>query len=248
MLVDEPYALCVSCHSDNPAAPEIHHPVQEMYEGTAFVTGLSGVPGAHFSAEDGPNCVTCHMPVQPVEGYTRNSHGFAIVPPAEAEDGQPSTCNQCHTDLTSSDLQYLIDDTQAAVRSRLTINWARLATLNEPETGTAEKESYDQIVAALSFVQNDGSLGVHNYAYADALMDTTERMLSELSVPGAILQPTEAPAPTAAPSGSVTMVSATDVTASSGFRPFTLFIVGFVVLLLATVGFMFLRKPDGEEA
>ena len=40
---------------------------------------------------------------------------------------------------------------------------------------------YQQVVAALNFVQNDGSFGIHNYAYTDALLSAAEQDLALLS-------------------------------------------------------------------
>jgi hypothetical protein len=150
--------------------------------------------------------------------------------------------------LTTTDLQYLIDDTQEAVRTRLTVTWARLATIEQPDTDTAEREDYDRIVTSLNFVQNDGSLGVHNYAYVDAVLDSAERTLTELSVPGAVLVPTEAPAPTAIPAESSSPSPSSSVTVSSGLRPMTVLLIGIISLILVIAGVAFFRRPDDREA
>ncbi len=84
MLVDEPNQLCVSCHSNPEGDTSIHHPEVEMFEGTALVQGIDGVAGTHFSEENGPRCVTCHMQQVPVsDSTTRAGHSFMPILPGE---------------------------------------------------------------------------------------------------------------------------------------------------------------------
>jgi predicted CXXCH cytochrome family protein len=59
-LVAKPYELCVACHGDTNRIEQVHHPVQEMYEGASVVENVSGVPSKHFT--QGVLCTTCHMP------------------------------------------------------------------------------------------------------------------------------------------------------------------------------------------
>jgi hypothetical protein len=104
------------------------------------------------------------------------------------------------------------------------------------------------VLAALTLVQNDGSLGIHNYAYADALLTAAERGLSELSVPGAVLRPTEAPAPTATPSASSPPSLATGGTpVPGGFRPITMLAMGVIVLILFVLAGWFFRESRMQE-
>ncbi len=243
-LVAEPYTLCVTCHANTPQGEaQIHHPVQEMYEGQPLVEGIEGVPSVHYDAEDGPDCLTCHMIDLPVESGTRSSHALRPVLPAEAEPEQPDACSSCHVDLTTTDLQYLIDDTQAAVRSRLTTGWARLASVDADQS----PEQYNQVVRALTFVQNDGSLGVHNYRYANALLDEAERTLAGLSVPGAQLSPTEAPAPTAISDVPWWTFTAPEPAEEQGVRRITIFVLGFTGLILFGAAIVVFRKPKQKQ-
>jgi hypothetical protein len=100
---------------------------------------------------------------------------------------------------------------------------------------------YDQVAAALNFVQNDGSQGVHNYVYADKLLDSASDMLTILSVPGTNLQPTEAPAPTATPSGPQPVTVVEESVIPAGVRPITIIIIGSIVLILLIGAFIFYR-------
>jgi hypothetical protein len=245
-LLDEPYALCSDCHSNPPDFDSIHHPVREMFEGVTLVTGVEGTPSAHFAAEDGPRCLTCHMPDVPVEDAgLRASHLLKPIIPGEVEDGAPDACSNCHEDLTTSDLGSLVRDTQDRISERLSVAFARLSSMEVPEEGTAEREQYDAVMAALTFVQGDASLGVHNFDYTSALLKMAEQSLSELSVPGAVLQPTEGPAPTATPSEPITTVVVSGgESVDSPFRPMTWIIIALVIGILMFSAWRFFRKSE----
>lgn len=250
-LVDEPNTLCTTCHQNTTLTETLHHPVREMFEGQPIVEGIDGVPAPHFIEESGPRCVTCHMPGVPAGGFVLASHLWQPVLPGAEEDSPSNACIQCHDDLTTSDLQSLVEDTQADVRSRLSIARARVATVPQPEAGTDAALLYQQVVTALTFVQNDGSQGVHNYAYADALLDAASGLLTQLSVPGAVLQPTEAPAPTATLSSPQPVTVALEREVTTGFRPITIILIGLSLLILfgggAIIARQSRRKSQSQE-
>jgi hypothetical protein len=169
-LVDELYSLCISCHS----SPEglMHHPVQEMWEGQTLITEVEGVPGAHFGAgEDGPNCVSCHMPKLPTaEGGTRTSHTGQPLFPGQAAlvPAAQDSCTACHAEQAdAAAMQRLIEDTQNGVRSRVEALRAQVTA-----------DTAEWVIQALDFVAGDGSWGIHNYAYVDALLDAVETALN----------------------------------------------------------------------
>lgn len=166
LLVDEPYALCTSCHSDNAVTEGIHHPVQEMFEGISLIDGITGVPGAHFASENAPTCTTCHMPEVALDGGTRASHTMSPVLPGAALDVEAlvDTCSPCHEAQASPvALQALIDDTQYSVRLRIEAIHAAMPR-NAPAWA----------IEALAFVEGDGSYGLHNFVYADQILDRLE--------------------------------------------------------------------------
>ena len=169
-LIAEPYALCTSCHTNRQSIVEgVHHPVKEMYEGAPLVEGVLSIPSAHFTAEDGPDCQTCHMSQMPFDGGVRHSHSMTPILPGAAMnvEGLVDTCSKCHADeSTPESLQAFIDDTQAGVRER--IDAIRAALPPSPP---------DWAVIAIDFVEGDGSYGVHNYVYADAILDQLEESL-----------------------------------------------------------------------
>jgi predicted CXXCH cytochrome family protein len=166
---EEPVALCVACHSDTDVTEGIHHPVVEMYEGQELVADVEPVPGAHASAEDGPTCNTCHMQTIDTKNGPRSSHTFHPVSPAGAADiaDLQDACTTCHTDVQNPvEMQGLIDNVQANVETRL-------ATLRD----AMDENTPEWVQQSVAAVEGDGSLGVHNYAYTNALLGAAEAEL-----------------------------------------------------------------------
>lgn len=246
-LVQEANQLCINCHTNPQETSSIHHPVKEMFEGAILVQGVDAVSGVHFSAENGPRCATCHMQQISVGTSSRATHRFRPVLPGETEQVS-SACSECHEDLTTTDLRLLVEEVQDRVRARLTTALARLGTIQQPDPGTEKSAQYQQAVEAINFVQNDGSLGIHNYAYADDLLQAAEENLSLLSVSGANLSPTEAPAPTVTPSSSVVREVIREETVSpSGVRPMTIIVIGIVLVSFLIAAVAFFRKSREQE-
>ena len=188
LLQMDGYALCVQCH--NSATPEgalmlvddaPHHPVQEMFEGQTLIDEVEGVPSAHFREAEGPRCVTCHMPrtVQIGEFGRASSHTMSPAMPGDVAEMEPDSCSGCHTELvTRADLQRFLDDVQQGTQQRLDTARAALGT-----------DAPEWVRVALAVVEGDGSLGVHNPTYTDALLDAVEDALG-------IAPPPFEPAPT----------------------------------------------------
>ncbi len=163
------YTLCVACHNSHISEGEplilgggLHHPTQEMFEGWSLVDAVPGIASAHYSAESGPLCTTCHMPdtVQIGEFGRVSSHTMQPVLPSSAID--PDTCSTCHNTLvTRPALQQFIDNTQTGTQSRI-------------DAIKQAADAPDWVKVALSLIEGDGSLGVHNPAYTDALLDAAE--------------------------------------------------------------------------
>jgi len=190
LLQLDSYTLCIRCHNSRTpgggtllVGGTLHYPVQEMFEGWQVVEGVPGIPSAHVEAEDGPRCVTCHMvgTVQIGPFAQGGSHTFRPVLPGEAAPAQPDSCSACHyAVVTRQDVQNLIDDTQQTTLARLQA--ARALT-------GADTAAW--VETALQFLEGDASLGVHNFAYTDALLDAVEVELG--------LVPAAAPTPSTGP-------------------------------------------------
>jgi hypothetical protein len=222
-----------------------------MFQGVALVPGIDGVAGTHFTQDDGPRCVTCHMQFVPVgapggtSDGTRAAHGFRPILPGESEQ-VPSACAGCHTSLATTDLVLLVSDTQAAVKARLDAAQTRLASLTAPADGSPDAERYQQAAAALDFVQGDGSFGVHNYKYADALLKAAESDLTALGSVAATAPPapTRTHVPSTPPPGGVTTLSGVepDQPVPGGARPVTFLVIGGVIAILLVAAFAFFRR------
>lgn len=163
------YALCTQCHT-NTNLDFIHYPAQEMFEGVSIVPNVEALPSSHFTEETGPRCATCHMDGVPTaDNLTVSSHSLQpVLPgPATRAEGLPDSCLSCHQkQVNAIQMQALIDDVQADTQTRLD-------TLKAAITDTTA----DWAKTALAFVEGDGSLGIHNYAYTDALLDAVEAEL-----------------------------------------------------------------------
>ena len=165
MLVAPADELCMECHQNTELTEGLHHPVVEMVQGMALVEGITGQPSGHFTSEDGPTCTTCHMNEVPVSEGERTSHSLAIVMPNGDVNLPMDSCTSCHDDLSADYMASFITKTQEETKHRLLI------------AQTAVDESNDVapwVIEALAFVENDGSYGVHNYAYANTLLDAVE--------------------------------------------------------------------------
>ena len=90
-----------------------------------------------------------------------------------------------------------------------------------------------------TFKQNWGKIVF--IVLACLVLDAAEGMLSQLSVPGASLLPTEAPAPTATPSDPESITVALAREARSGVRPVTIAILGTVGVVVLAGGAFILR-------
>jgi hypothetical protein len=202
------------------------------------------VPSAHFSNENGPECITCHMSDVPADGIRLTSHALRLVEPGTAEADQlPDSCGQCHQTLTGSDLQLLINDTQAATQTRIENVMAGVEAAQEMELDEAGQAALDEAVAALRVVRNDGSSGVHNFTYADHLLDFAEETLAALNPPEVASAASSTPAEVAVADALPDDDEPAQV--SSGFRPITGIVMGLTAFILLAAGLAFFRK-SGE--
>ena len=167
-LVEAVYTQCTDCHQSAGDIAGLHHPVKEVFEGLPLIEEVEAVEGVHFSAEDGPTCTTCHMPIVPVDGSTRNSHVLSPISPLLAMDVEAvqDSCTSCHEPADGQSMQELIDAVQSSIQAR---HEAALAAVSE--------DTAEWVSASLSVVENEGSWGVHNVNYSSALLTAVETEL-----------------------------------------------------------------------
>jgi hypothetical protein len=174
--------LCAKCHQARTAAPVAngsgtisgisshwgphHGPQSVMMLGTGGA-GVEGTPSAHYTAVT-DTCVTCHMGANQNHTYTPDVN----------------TCKGCHAGATNFD----IDGVQTTVQAKLDqlkpmlVNAGALACSVDAETGeeschAAVSSAPDNVAYALwnwIYINNeDGSKGVHNADYTNALLDAS---------------------------------------------------------------------------
>ncbi|NPV68099.1 MAG: hypothetical protein HPY64_13235 [Anaerolineae bacterium] len=165
-LAEEPEALCAGCHS-NTGESVTHHPQFDLYQGLPLVAEVPGIPSAHFSAAEGPDCLSCHMARLPVKGGALATHSLLAVLPGAPEALEAAAgCTTCHDAIGTAQLADFISDVQADFAARLEV--AR-AALRADAPGWVE--------GALDAVESDGSGGLHNYSYSQALLSAAEAAL-----------------------------------------------------------------------
>ncbi|MBN1963174.1 MAG: hypothetical protein JW910_00905 [Anaerolineae bacterium] len=224
--------LCVACHSNNTGLEDfLHHPVQEMIEGVTLVAAVPGIAGTHFTAENGPDCLTCHMPRVPGNEQARVSHALTpVVRDVPAELETLVGCTECHTGFTAAAMQTFVDDAQTGTLERLD---AARAALNTDSPAWVEQ--------ALDFVAGDGSLGVHNYLYTDALLDAVETELALVPAVGPFPEPVAPPDVVAEAASPPPAEVAPDTVIGDLTLPGVIFL-GVVALILVIAAYAFLIR------
>lgn len=272
LLRREMYQECTVCHNATsggarPIQPgsQVHYPTQEMFEGKAAL-GVEGKPSPHLAAKNGQAiCTSCHMPGIPKSAETGDiaTHNWKIAMPGRVEKGQPSACSACHINqkspapqMSAEALQKLMDDRQNETRAQIAALEERLKTLAARNPGWFDAQAqimtstapieYQMAWTNISFVKNDGSLGLHNYLYAKAILDKANNDLNKLEQTPATptsppptptpVPPTQTPEPTVTPT-----VAATPQPAPGANWIIWLSLAAVVVLVVAVLN---ARKPQ----
>ncbi|RME82684.1 MAG: hypothetical protein D6775_10255 [Caldilineae bacterium] len=182
------YELCVQCHNGTsggtrPIQPgdTVHHPMQEMFEGTGM-PNVAPNPSRHFQAVDeggGPVCSSCHFARTAKSATWFNwdngaikagdiaSHLLKPVLPGNAAESEPDACSTCHSWPKASG-QGIIDTRQNTIQGKLDELGMWLTRLN---IGGVSDDNTAFAKTADSFVASDGSRGVHNFGYAQDILD-----------------------------------------------------------------------------
>lgn len=159
--------FCLACHAENKdAAPQMNdctvcHEAQVAMNQGKGAKGVEGEPGIMFAS--GTTCTDCHTGV--TKGVYRPSG---------------TTCSDCH----QGDAGYveIFKDWQKETQDKLAhLSKARVEiehTLKQADAihrdTKASWELYEKALANLSFVKDDGTLGVHNNDFANAILKSVE--------------------------------------------------------------------------
>jgi hypothetical protein len=232
------YEECTACHQAAGEIAGLHYPVKEVYEGLPLIEEVEPVVGAHFSAAEGPICTTCHMPVAQVEmGGTRNSHVLDTVSPAMAVDieGVQDSCTTCHETVAGQSMQGLIDAVQAKTTER---HEAALATVSD--------DTPQWVADSLLIVANEGSWGIHNTAYTEALLNAAETELGLRESGTAPLVLPQIPTQTAPTEIPEEAVSTSPEPVIGNLTLPSLILLGIALGIIAFAGFAFFRGGNAR--
>ncbi|MGO8765770.1 MAG: hypothetical protein ACLQSR_11640 [Limisphaerales bacterium] len=204
--------LCMQCHHARAEASTSamvysghfgphHGPQADMLEGAnGYTYGLTIPSSAHAGAVSN-TCVACHMQTetfaQTDPAYLHaGGHTFEV---AYSNEDMVSICEQCHGTMTSFDFPVedfdgsgVTQGVQTQVQSLLNEVAMLLpggaANVASNTVTPAANWTVPQLEAAYNylFVQSDGSLGVHNTAYAAGLLQASIANLTGVSVPGGL--------------------------------------------------------------
>ncbi len=229
-LASDTDTLCTACHRSAEPFYGLHHPVREVFEGRSLIAEVNGIASAHFSADNGPTCATCHMPPVPVEDAQRVSHTLNPILPSSAIDieGIEDSCISCHGEqIAGQSMQELIASIQQDARTRHAIIRAAITT-----------DSPAWISDTLQIIAGDGSWGLHNYAYTSALLSRAERELglSEDVAPLVLPDIPVQPPPQSVESPTQTTVSV------SGLTPPSIILLAIASGLILISAYLFLVR------
>jgi len=173
--------LCANCHQPRRAFPEAengmitgitshwgphHGPQSAMLLGVAGA-GVEGTPSTHYMVVEG-TCVTCHL-------GENASHTF---------EPDLAACQACHPDAESFDINGVQTEVQARLDELGDLLVAEgVLSENGPDGHPTVEEAEENVAIALYnwiyLAHEDKSLGVHNPAYTNALLDASFAALGQ---------------------------------------------------------------------
>lgn len=269
LLRNESYQLCVSCHNDtrsgkNPLKPgdTAHNPMQEMYEGKGALD-VEGSPSPHFATlkTGGPTCTSCHMPGTATSADAGDiaTHDWKIIMPGSAQPDEPNACSACHTNpdsgvtlqLDAAALQQMIDSRQTEIKDSIDTLTKQLKDLKSAHADwdpkavekSAQQASYEKALTNVSFVEAEGSYGIHNYAYAKAVLAQADEQLKAAAATPTPA-PTNTPQPTTTPVPPTPIPAPTPIPPPSGGATWPIWVILFAVIVIV-VTVLVVRSPKG---
>jgi hypothetical protein len=186
------------------------------------------------------------------------THNWKTLMPDQADEGQPTACSACHANPRSGVMQITTQAITQIIASRQDEVESKIKALNkllkdtksvhpewDPKAGqkTGRQIAYEKALTYVSFVETDGSLGLHNYEYAQAVLAKAEEelMAGAMATSTPTPEPTQTPQPTSTPF--VPPPTPTPVPAPSGGTTWSMW-----ALLLAVIGvvmaLLLVRRPD----
>ncbi len=170
--------LCGQCHG-NLRFPDTDHLSYNV------LTGTGGVGVADGRTMPGTTCTTCHMYASDADGSNssmQHGHTWSILVPEE--DGTTTaSCNQCHGDFTTSDIEGKIAAWQDSFQSLDEVVAGKVAAAVEAMDGVDDADlqaKLDEAVGNLALAEGDESGGFHNHNYLMALLEDAQARAEEV--------------------------------------------------------------------
>jgi len=179
--------ICVQCHHARRDSTNVTNqivrgtirfgphgsPQMDMFLGSGAyeIAGYNYDRGAdnRHRRDDLDACVTCHMTLVMEHNREHRVHKF--------EPNAQETCSQCHVGTANFDINGVQTEVQALMDTLLARINVAPDSLGSPRLTTMEQR---KAAYAYSFVNNDGSKGIHNPAYARSLLNNAIEHLNTL--------------------------------------------------------------------
>lgn len=179
-LIKDEQTTCTQCHNGSikpgtTATPgsAVHHPMAEMLTGYGAI-GVADTKGAHSDLK----CIDCHM--------TGGNHLFHVIRPEDgAAANRQDTCTACHTGRSAESRTLYLDLWQESVGSRLATIKADIDVVdaalkaNPAALSTELADKYKAARTNWTYVDSDGSKGVHNFDYALKILSDAGKVIAE---------------------------------------------------------------------
>jgi nitrate/TMAO reductase-like tetraheme cytochrome c subunit len=153
---------CRNCHSDTHQAQRTIYATQHPMETKETDRILSPMFLTHVE------CTGCHIEKVAEKSGALNSFGTVAK-------AVPRACDNCHEKGTG---QQYIPFWQNKIKTMHEETSRKLDRLKSRRTTTKLKESIDQAQSILDSISSDGSWGVHNFKYTEALLNRADEIVS----------------------------------------------------------------------
>ncbi len=188
--------ICGTCHNAHGAEPgdAVHHPMLEMRQGTANVP----VPSSQTMSE--VYCAQCHM-----RAYDYNSSLTPRKMSGHDFEPRPEACTDCHDGSSAfymnvhqaeNSIEFWQESTQNNLdhaRIELGEAWTAIHQANtygfDSSTVDIAWSYYNQANFSANFVESDGSMGAHNFEYANSLISFANLKANQVTMlltPGSV--------------------------------------------------------------
>jgi len=153
---------CRNCHSDTHQAQRTIYATQHPMKTQETDRILSPMFLTHVE------CTGCH--IEKVAQKSGAMDSFGTVAKAV-----PRACDNCHKEGTG---QQYIPFWQNKIKAMYAETGSKLDRLRSGRTTSKLKESIDQAQSILDSISSDGSWGVHNFKYTEALLQRADEIVS----------------------------------------------------------------------